>query len=89
MEPQPSVARELETEGLFSGKFSTEAALQRIRKRLLDSSLRNALLNYRFPKRRALRIIDTPISDLFERLYVDGKECPIVQFRNLRDPNTS
>ena len=78
MEPQPSVARELETEGLFSGKFSTEAALQRIRKRLLDLSLRNALLNYRFPKRRALRIIDTPISDLFERLYVDGKECPIV-----------
>ena len=75
-----------EREDLFSGKFSTEAALHRMRKRLLDLSLKNGLLNYRFPKRRALRIIDTPINSLFERLYLDGKECPIIP---VPDPNRS
>jgi hypothetical protein len=39
---------ELEAEGLFTGKFSTEAALERMRKRLLDLSTNNRLLNYRF-----------------------------------------
>ncbi len=75
-----------EREDLFPGEFSTGAALHRMPTRLLDLSLKNGLLSYRFPKRRALMIIDTPINLLFERLYVDGKECPIIP---VLDPNIS
>lgn len=67
-----------ETEGLFTGRFSTAAALERMRMRLLDLSTNNRLLNYRFPKGRALRIIDTSPSALFEQIYVNGKDVPVV-----------
>jgi hypothetical protein len=67
-----------ERERLFTGKFSTGEALERMRKRLLDLSTNNRLLNYRFPKGRALRIIDRSPSTLFEQIYVSGKDIPIV-----------
>src|SRR5882672_10517951 len=69
---------ELEAEGLFTGKFSTEAALERMRMRLLDLSANNRLLNYRFARGRALRVIDTPPAELFERLYINSKDVPIL-----------
>lgn len=67
-----------EGEGLFTGRFSTAAALERMRMRLLDLSTNNRLLNYRFPKGRALRIIDRSPADLFEHIYINGKDVPIV-----------
>ena len=65
------------SEDIFTGKFSTAAGLDRIRRRLLDLTRSNPLLNYRFPKSKSLRIIDTPPDDLFNRLF-DGKQSPII-----------
>jgi len=65
-------------EDLFCGKLNTAAGLDRIRKRLLDLTTNNRLLNYRFPKGKALRVVDTALGPLFNRLYVEGKPTPIV-----------
>lgn len=60
-------------QALFSGRFSTASGLERMRMRLRDLSSNNRLLNYRFPKGRALRVVDTPPNPLFERVYVENK----------------
>jgi hypothetical protein len=47
--------------------------LERMRKRLLDLTLRNRLLNFRYTKKSSLRVVDELPDKLFARL-VDGKE---------------
>ena len=46
-------------------------ALDQIRKRLLDLSRRNTLLNYRHPAKRCLRIVDELPDQLFSELFSD------------------
>jgi Protein of unknown function (DUF4011) len=48
---------------LFSGKFSVAEALEKVRNRLLDLSMRNRLLNYEHPKARSLQFINNPDLD--------------------------
>lgn len=63
---------------LFSGGISVGEAIEKLRTRLLDLSARNRLLNYRFPKRRCIQIIDKPsINLVFDRLYIGGKAVPL------------
>jgi hypothetical protein len=47
---------------------STEVGLDRIRTRLLDLTNRNKLLNYRHPTSSSLRVVDTSIANVFQRL---------------------
>lgn len=44
------------------------ASLEEIRKRLLDLSSRNSLLNFKFPKARCIRFIEVDIHRIFEEL---------------------
>ncbi|MFT3837935.1 MAG: DUF4011 domain-containing protein [Myxococcaceae bacterium] len=44
------------------------ASFERVRSRLLDLSLRNQLLNYRFPQRGCVRLIDERIDFVHDRL---------------------
>ena len=57
----------------LSARQSTGAAetLERIRRRLLDLSRRNQLLNYKHPKARSIRVVDELPDQLFERLVND------------------
>ncbi|MCY4745655.1 DUF4011 domain-containing protein [Pelomonas sp. UHG3] len=62
---------------LFNGKLSVAQALERLRTRLLDLTMRNRLLNYRHPKALSVQFTDDPdLSVLFERL-VEGKSVPL------------
>jgi transcription elongation GreA/GreB family factor len=58
---------------LFSGKFTTAAGLEKIRKRLLDLTTRNRLLSFKWTKGRVLRVIATPPDDLYSNLLVNNK----------------
>lgn len=60
--------------------------LERMRKKLLDLSAKNQLLNYRHPKGRSLRVIDEIASQLFERL-TEGRPmyfAPLIVPREMR-----
>jgi very-short-patch-repair endonuclease len=48
------------------------AVLQRLRRRLLDLTANNTLLNYRHPKSSSLRIVDEVPAQVFERLVDNG-----------------
>jgi very-short-patch-repair endonuclease len=50
-----------------------EGGLEKMRRRLLDLTKRNRLLNYRYSKKGALRVVDELPNELFAQL-VDGKE---------------
>lgn len=50
-----------------------EGGLEKMRKRLLDLTKRNRLLNYKYSKKGALRVVDELPNELFTQL-VDGKE---------------
>ncbi|MDD3813128.1 MAG: DUF4011 domain-containing protein [Desulfocapsaceae bacterium] len=70
---------------IFSGGITVSEAIERLRKRLLDLSSRNRLLNYRHPKGRSVQIADEPNSNLvFERIYDDGKAVP---FKYVPEPD--
>lgn len=47
--------------------------LERVRRRLLDLSGNNALLNYKHPKASSLRIVDEVPAQVFERLVENGQ----------------
>ena len=47
--------------------------LERVRRRLLDLSANNALLNYRHPKTSSLRIVDEVPALVFARLVDNGR----------------
>ena len=53
------------TEGISTFAYDS---LESIRKRLLDLSSRNALLNYKFPRGKCLQFIDTTPDILFNAL---------------------
>jgi len=70
---------------IFSGGITVNEAIERLRKRLLDLSSRNRLLNYRHPKGRSVQIVDEPnINLVFARLYDDGKAVP---FKYVPEPD--
>lgn len=63
---------------LFKGNLTLEQALQQLRKRLLDLSSRNRLLNYRHPKGRSIQFVDEPNLNLvFNRLIDSGKQLEV------------
>lgn len=71
-EDATKVAREL-----FGGKLGVKQALEKLRTRLLDLTLRNKLLNYKHPKGRSFQFTANPDLDLvFERLE-EGRAVPI------------
>ena len=47
--------------------------LNEIRQRLLDLTRRNALLNYRHPRGRSIRVIDEMLDQLFDRLLSEDR----------------
>jgi len=66
---------------VFRGGLSMAEAIHQLRKRLLDLSSRNRLLNYRHPKGRSLQFADNPdLNLLFERLS-DGRPAAIAYVR--------
>jgi transcription elongation GreA/GreB family factor/very-short-patch-repair endonuclease len=70
---------------VFGGKLGVKEALQKLRNRLLDLSMRNRLLNYRYPKHRSIQFVDSPnLNLLFERLE-EGKS---VRVAYIPDPST-
>ena len=66
---------------IFSGGITVNEAIERLRKRLLDLSFRNRLLNYRHPKGHS---VQRSINLVFERLYDDGKA---VSFKYVPEPD--
>ena len=70
------------TADLPSEQLRLGSALERVRKRLLDLSANNPLLNYRHPKASSLRVVDEVPAQVFERL-VDGSRFT---FASLPDP---
>lgn len=70
-------------EELFSKGLSVTSGLEKIRKRLLDLTLRNKLLNfYKLsggrPAGKLLRVIDASPDELFTALYTDEKSVEIL-----------
>src|SRR5581483_8763695 len=63
---------------LFSGKLDVRQALERLRTRLLDLTLRNKLLNYRPPKGRAYQFVGEPDLNLVYERLEEGKSVPLV-----------
>ena len=55
------------TEGAVTFAYDS---LESIRKRLLDLSSRNALLNYKFPRGKCLQFIETTPNAVFKALSV-------------------
>jgi hypothetical protein len=67
------------TQEVFGGKLTIQEALERLRTRLLDLSIRNRLLNYRHPKGRSIQFVDRPDLDLlFDRLKEEGKAVSVL-----------
>ena len=52
---------------------STKEGLERIRKRLLDLTKRNPLLNYRHPKRSCIRVVNVSMDQVFGGLLEEHK----------------
>jgi very-short-patch-repair endonuclease len=52
---------------------NTKEGLERIRKRLLDLTNRNPLLNYRHPKRSCIRVVNVGIDQVFRGLLEENK----------------
>jgi len=67
---------------LFGSGLTTSEVLKRIRKRLLDLTSRNRLLNFRWSKGRVLRVINTVPDNLYYQL-LDDKKLP---FKYIPDP---
>src|SRR5262245_60234266 len=68
-EPSEGTPQE-RTDGLFGGDL--RGGLDRLRRRLVDLTKRNRLLNFRHSKRSSLRIIDEMPDQVFSRL-VEGE----------------
>ena len=83
LEIDEAVASEQSQEKLFSSHLPVNIGLERIRKRLLDLTRRNKLLNFHNLSRqtksaRLLRGIDTSPDKLFQEIYVGGKTIDIL-----------
>ncbi|MDD5385073.1 MAG: DUF4011 domain-containing protein [Gallionella sp.] len=70
-------------EELFPKGLSVTSGLEKIRKRLLDLTLRNKLINfYKLsggrPAGKLLRIIDASPDKLFDALYIEGRSVEIL-----------
>lgn len=65
-----------------AGAAQLTQVLERIRRRLLDLSGNNALLNYKHPKASSLRIVDEVPAQVFERLVDNGR----LSFAPLSEP---
>jgi hypothetical protein len=68
---------------LFDGKFGVAEALERLRTRLLDLTMRNRLLNYKHPKGRSFQFANDPDLDL---LYERLEEGRTVSLAYVSDP---
>ena len=62
---------------VFSGKLNVRDALERLRTRLLDLTMRNKLLNYRPPKGRAYQFVGEPDLNLVYDRLEEGKSVPL------------
>lgn len=73
-------------EELFRGRLPIAEAVEQLRKRLLDLSTRNRLLNYRFPRQRSIRFVDRPALDLLFERMLDAKN---VNIRFVEEPRAA
>ena len=83
VEIDEAVVNEQSQEKLFAGNLPVQVGLERIRKRLLDLTRRNKLLNFHNLTRqtksaRLLRAIDTSPNELFQEIYVASKNIDIL-----------
>jgi len=58
---------------VFGGKLGVQQALEKLRQRLLDLTLRNKLLNYKSPKGRSFQFTSSPDLDLVYERLEEGK----------------
>ena len=69
--------KDISSREIFSGKWSKEVALEKIRERLLDLSGRNRLVNYKHPKgksRKALQFVNVnSLNELYSKLLEEKK----------------
>src|ERR1700722_10405203 len=71
---EQSSSTDTESEQPFSGNVPAREAIEILRRRLLDLSARNILLNYRHPKRRCIQICGrADIGAVYKALYIQGK----------------
>jgi very-short-patch-repair endonuclease len=74
MENAPTSSRK-EAQATSTYTFNAEEVLQRFRKRLLDLTNRNALLNYRHPRRSCIRIVNVDMDRAFgDLLGISGED---------------
>jgi very-short-patch-repair endonuclease len=59
---------------------SIEPALERLRKKLLDLSARNRLLNFRHPRRSSVRFVEAVLDDIYGAL-LDGKDIEVIAIK--------
>jgi very-short-patch-repair endonuclease len=57
-----------------------ESALERVRKKLLDLSARNRLLNFRHPRRSSVRFVGAALNDVYTAL-LEGKDIELIAIR--------
>lgn len=67
-----------ETHEIFSGGLPVAQALQKLRSRLLDLSMRNRLLNYKHPKGRSLQFVHAKNLDILYERLIDSKQALLV-----------
>ncbi|MDK9716862.1 MAG: DUF4011 domain-containing protein, partial [Trichlorobacter sp.] len=62
---------------LFNGQFSIEQALQKLRTKLLDTSTRNRLVSYRYPKGKSIQFVNSPNLNLVFNRLTESKSIGI------------
>ncbi|WP_431103375.1 DUF4011 domain-containing protein [Roseateles noduli] len=81
---------------VFGGKLGVQQALEKLRNRLLDLTLRNKLLNYKSPKGRSFQFTGSPDLDLVYDRLEEGRSVvlayvpdpPTERYDNGRKPAT-
>lgn len=66
-----------EPTGLFSGKVPIEVALDELRRRLLDITGRNRLINFKHSPGKSLQFVHSTIDGVFNRLTVQNNRVAI------------
>jgi hypothetical protein len=69
--------------------LALETELFRFRDKLLDSSLRNPLLNYRVSKRKTVEIVPVSADDAYDRLVNNSNWLRLLPEANIRFGKTT
>lgn len=63
--------------GIFTGELTIEQVLQELRRRLLDLTARNRLLNFRHSQTKTIQIVDAVPNAVYDRL-MDGRSLTFI-----------